>query len=240
MPNILVLDIETAPALVYSWGAYDVTIGYEQVVEPGRMICFAAKWVGRSEKIFYSEWTHDRLEMLAAARVLLTEADAVVTYHGNGFDLPKLNGEFALAGLAPAAPVTSIDVLKTVKKFGLFINKLAFIGPLFGVGEKIKHEGFSLWLKVLAGDEKARARMKRYNIQDVVLLEKLYQRVKPFIVGHPHLGENRGECGSCGSTHLQQRGWTRTKYYKTKRLHCQKCGSWSLGSRMAIKMADTP
>lgn len=234
MSKILSLDIETRPSLVYAWKAYDVNVNYDQIVDPGGIICFAAKWVGQKEVEFYSEWTHTRLEMLTAARDLLDEADAVLTFNGIRFDLPKLTGEFAQAGLKPSGPVTSIDVLKVVRKFGLFMNKLAFVGPIFGVGEKLKHEGFGLWLKVMAGDEKARLKMRKYNIQDVVLLEKLYNKVKPFIVNHPHLGDDKGECSNCGSTHLQHRGWSRTKYFKTRRLQCVKCGAWSSGAREKI------
>lgn len=236
MSKILSIDIETRPALVYTWGVYDVNIGYEQIVEPGGIICFAAKWVGEKAKntVFYSEWTHSRYEMLKAARDLLNEADAVLSFNGIKFDLPKLNGEFVLEGLTPAGPVTHIDVLKTVRKFGLIMNKLAFVGPLLGVGEKIKHEGFSLWVKVMAGDPKAQNKMRKYNIQDVVLLEKLYNRIKPFIVDHPHLGDEAHECGSCGSDHLQKRGYRRSKYFKTERLQCVSCGAWQTGKREKI------
>lgn len=236
MAKILSIDIETRPALVYTWGVYDVTIGYEQIVEPGRIICFAAKWVGEKDKktVFYSEWTHTRHEMLTAARDLLNEADAVLTFNGIKFDLPKLNGEFVLAGLTPAGPVTHIDVLKTVRKFGLIMNKLAFVGPLLGVGEKLKHEGFSLWVKVMSGDKRAQDKMRKYNIQDVVLLEKLYNRIKPFIVDHPHLGDEKGACGSCGSDHLQSRGFRRSKFFKIQRLQCVSCGSWSTGTRVKV------
>lgn len=237
MSKILSIDCETKPALVYTWGVYDVSIGFEQIVDPGGIICFAAKWVGDKNKntVFYSEWTHTRLEMLTAARDLLDEADAVLTFNGIKFDIPKLNGEFALAGITPAGPVTHIDALKTVRKFGLIMNKLAFVGPLLGVGEKLKHEGFSLWVKVMAGDKKAQAKMQKYNIQDVVLLEKLYNRIKPFIVDHPHLGDEKGACGSCGSNHLQSRGFRRSKFFKIQRLQCTDCGSWSSGKRTAIK-----
>lgn len=232
--RILSLDVETRPALAYTWKAYDVNIGYEQIVEPGGIICFAAKWVGEKGRVFYSEWTHTRREMLEAARNLLEEADAVLTFNGESFDLPKLNGEFLLEGLSPAPPVTSIDVYKSVKKLGYIVNKLAFIGPLLSVGSKVKHEGFGLWIKVMQGDEKARAKMRKYNIQDVVLLEELYKRVLPFIRNHPHLGDEKGACGSCGSDRIQNRGWRRTKFFKVQRTHCQDCGSWAEGSRVKI------
>lgn len=234
MNKILSLDIETRPALAYTWKAYDVNIGYEQIVEPGGIICFAAKWVGKKDVIFYSEWTHSRMEMLKAARALLEEADAVLTFNGESFDLPKLNGEFLLVGLDPAPPVTSIDVYKAVKKLGYIVNKLAFIGPLLDVGAKVKHEGFGLWLRVMAEDAKAQAKMQKYNIQDVVLLEKLYKRILPFIANHPHLGDEKGACGACGSDHVQHRGWRRTKFFKVRRIHCQSCGAWAEGTRVKI------
>jgi hypothetical protein len=233
--KILSLDIETKPAIVYTFQAYDTNIMPDQVIEPGGVMCFAAKWVGKSGMTFASEWTHSRYEMLELMRDLLNEADAVLTYNGNRFDLPKLQGEFLLAGLVPPAPVTSIDVLKTIKKLGFMINKLAFIGPLLQLGSKLKHEGFGLWRSVLEGDPKAQKRMERYNKQDVTLLEKLYLRVKPYIVDHPHLGDEKGLCGSCGSDHLHHRGYRRTKYFKTERLQCQSCGSWSTGKRSKIQ-----
>lgn len=232
MPKILVLDIETRPSVGYFWRAFDENIGYEQVIDNGGMICFAAKWVGEKEVYFYSDWTHTHNEMVGAAYDLLCEADAVVTFAGDRFDLPKLNGEFILEGFDAPPPPTSIDVLKTVKKFGFVINKLAYIGPLLQIGAKVKHEGFGLWKSVLDGDVKAQAKMRKYNIQDVVLTEKLYKKVRPFIRNHPNMNDQKpGACGACGSVHIQKRGVRRTKMFLVQRLQCQNCGSWFEGTR---------
>jgi len=235
--KLLILDIETRPAVAYVWRTFKENIGYEQVLDPGGMICFAAKWAGSSETEFYSEWTHSRGEMLRQAHRLLSEAEAIVTYNGDKFDLPKLQGEFLAEGLPPTPPLTSIDVLKTVRKLGFLMNRLAFIGPLLKVGEKVKHEGFDLWAKVVAGDEKARTKMRKYNIQDVVLLEKLYLKLRPFIRNHPHMGREKRECGACGSNNVQSRGFRRTKTFRISRIQCQSCGSWSDGKREAVKDA---
>lgn len=232
--KILTLDIETKPSLAYIWRAWDENIAPAQVVENGGMLCFCAKWLGSKEKFFFSEWEDGHQKMVEAAHALLSEADAVVTFNGDRFDLPKLNGEFILAGLKPVAPVTSIDTIKTVKKFGFLMNRLAFIGPLLQVGKKIKHEGFELWTSVMNGDVKAQARMKRYCIQDVVLTEKLYKKILPFIKNHPHLGKDKHECGACGSNHVQSRGFRRTKYFKIQRVQCQDCGSWADGKRTKV------
>lgn len=235
--KILSIDIETRPTMAYTWQVYDVSIGYEQIIEPGGMICFAAKFVGEPEVHFYSNWTHSHGEMVRAAHRLLSESDAVLTFNGDKFDLPKLRGEFILEGLDMPPPIPSIDALKTVKKFGFVMNRLAFIGPLLKVGEKVKHEGFELWTKVLAGDEKARAKMQKYNIQDTILLEKLYLKIRPFIFNHPNLGgQAGGACGSCGSTTIQNRGYRRTKYFEVQRRQCQGCGSWFDGTRRKLPL----
>lgn len=238
-PKILVLDIETKPATAYIWRTFKENIGYEQILEPGGMICFAAKWVGEKETYFFSDWTHSHGEMVHAIHGLLNEADAVVSYNGDRFDLPKLHGEFLLEGLAPPAPITSIDVMKTVKKMGFVMNRLAFIGPLLRVGAKVKHEGFELWAKVLEGDEKAQAKMEKYNIQDVVLLERLYVKIRPYIRNHPNMADQpAGVCGACGSDKVQRRGFRRTKSFRIQRLQCQDCGSWSDGTRSKVKSDD--
>jgi hypothetical protein len=236
MPKILILDIETKPTVAYVWRAFKENISPDQVIDGGGMLCFAAKWFGEKEKFFYSEWEHGHEAMVKAAHDLLSEADAVVTFNGDKFDIPKLTGEFILNGLDPVPPLTSIDTIKTVRKLGLFMNRLAFVGPLLKVGQKVKHEGFDLWARVLNGDEAARRKMKRYNIQDVVLTEKLYRKLRPFIKNHPHLGNvGTTACGACGSHKVQSRGYRRTKSFRIQRLHCQSCGSWQDGKREKIK-----
>lgn len=232
--KILHIDVEWKPALAYVWRMYDENISPDQLVDEGGLLCFCANWHGSKEFMFFSEWEHGQQGMAEAALALLTEADAIVTYNGNRYDIPKLRGTIVLAGLNPPPPPTSIDLIKVIKKFGFVMNRLAYIGPLLNAGKKVKHEGFRLWRSVLEGDLKARERMRKYNIQDVKVLVALYNRVLPFIDNHPHLGDDKGECGNCGSNHLQSRGWRRTKFFKVKRTQCQDCGSWSEGARVKI------
>lgn len=232
MPRILFLDIETRPATAYVWQLFDVTVSLNQIVDPGGTICFGAKWAGERKMRFFSDWQHGHAEMIKAAHALFEEADAIVTYNGDRFDLPKLMGEFLLADLPPPKPVTSIDVYRSVKKLGLLSNKLAFVGPLLTGGEKLKHEGMELWTRVMAGDEIAQRKMQKYCSQDVRLLEDVYERVKAFIPNHPKL--RHGEvCGACGSHNLQRRGYRKTKAFKVQAMQCQDCGSWSQGKREA-------
>jgi len=232
--KILIIDIEWAPATAYVWKMFDENISPAQLIDAGGLLCFCAHWLGTNEYVFMSEWEDGKHEMAVVLRQLLDHAEAVVTYNGNRYDLPKIRGHLMLEGLQPFAPPTSIDLIKTVKSLGFVMNRLAYIGPLLGVGEKMKHEGFQLWRSVLEGDEKARKRMKKYCIQDVKVTTRLYNHILPFITDHPHIGDNKGACGGCGSDHVQLRGFRRTKYFKVQRLQCQDCGAWSTGSRHKV------
>lgn len=234
MSKLLYLDIEWKPATAYVWKMWDENITPSQLIDEGGLLCFCAHWEGSNEWLFFSEWEHGKTGMAEAALALLSEADGVVTYNGDRYDLPKLHGEILLAGLSPPPPVTSIDLIKTIKKMGFVMNRLAYIGPLLKVGGKVKHEGFDLWKSVMAGDEKAQRKMKRYCIQDVRLLVNLYKKVKAFVKNHPHLGSTKHECGACGSSQTQSRGYRRTKHYRIQRIQCNSCGSWSDGTRTKI------
>lgn len=233
-PKILVLDIEWSPATAYVWKMWDENISPQQLIDAGGLLCFCAHWVGSKEFLFASEWRDGKKSMAQTLRSLLDEADAVVTYNGNRYDLPKIRGHLLLEGEKPFAPPTSIDLIKTVKSLGFVMNRLAYIAPLLGVGSKMKHEGFQLWRSVLEGDVKAQARMQKYCIQDVRVTAQLYKKILPFITNHPHLGEDKGECGACGSKHVQLRGFRRSKLFKIQRLQCNDCGSWSAGKRVKI------
>lgn len=232
MNRILLVDIEWKPTKAYVWQPWQENITPEKIIEHGGLLCVGVKWFGEKDTEVYTEWEHGHVEMVRAIHTLLHEADAVVTYNGDKYDLRKLEGEFLLAGLAPPPPPTSIDCLKAVKKFGFFMNRLGFVAPFLGLGNKLEHEGMALWTKVDKGDAKAQKKMAKYCAQDVILLEKLYRKIRPYIRNHPHTGKTKGlECGACGSPRLQSRGVRRTKVFKIQRIQCQACGSWQDGKR---------
>lgn len=160
---------------------------------------------------------------------MLEEADAVVTYNGDNFDLKIMNKEFALQGWTPPAPYKSVDLLKTVRRqFRFTSNKLDHVAERFGLGNKASHRGHQLWLDCMDGDQDAWEEMETYNIQDVWLLEALYDTILPWIINHPShaVYDEAAECHQCGSKHIHWRGWHRTKARKYRRYQCQVCGKW--------------
>ena len=229
MARILLLDIETAPNKVYSWGLWDQNIATNQVMETSYVLCWAAKWYGQREILFDSVKKSGMKRMLGSMHKLLDEAEIVVHYNGLKFDVPTLNKEFIQAGFAPPAPYKQVDCMKEVKRMFRFqSNKLDFVSQALGIGAKSKHEGFELWVKCMEGDAAAWKRMERYNRRDVALLETLYLRLRPWIEKHPNLGafEDVMACPKCGSEKRQQRGYAVTQMLKYPRYQCQGCGAW--------------
>lgn len=236
MPRLLLLDIETKPALAYTFGIRDQHLTHKQLVpgHHGGVICVGCQWLGEKRVTVYSDWRDGHLPMLEKVHALLSEADAVMGFNHINFDMPRLQGEFLMAGMLPPPPPTNIDLYKTTRRMGFISNKLDYVAPLLGVGGKVKHEGLEMWIAVMNGCPKAQAKMARYCAQDVRLLGDLYERIKPFIATHPHLARTKhDECGACGSHRLQARGFQRTKASIYQRYQCQNCGAWSKGNREA-------
>ena len=227
--RLLLLDIETKPALAYVWRMWDENIGLDQLVESVETLCWAAKWVGQDDIEFRSIHHDGKRTMVDRMWTLLDEADAVIHYNGKRFDIPHLNRDFLAAELTPPSPYQHIDLLGTArKKFKFQSNKLAYVSKALGLEGKVGHEGFRLWVKCMAGDPDAWERMREYNVQDMVLLEDLYKRLLPWIDNHPSYGAMRlGDvCPRCGGEDLQRRGFTHTKVGKFQRYRCASCGGW--------------
>jgi uncharacterized protein YprB with RNaseH-like and TPR domain len=220
----------------------DENVSLDQLIEPSEIISVGAKWFGKN-RMYYSDvvyragkerFADDRRSMLLMIWRMWNEADGIITFNGDRFDLPKLRGEFIRHDMSPPAPVASIDVYKTTSKMGFTSNKLAHVAPLLGCGEKRKTDGFPLWAEYLEGKKSAREEMRKYNLQDVTVLDRLYDKVRPYITTHPYIGDKTEQCPACGSSHIQQRGRRRTRAYWITRIHCQDCGAWSPGPKKKI------
>lgn len=234
--KLLVADIETAPITAHAWGLFKQNIGLNQIIDTGRVMCFSARWLGTKQKpIFFSEFHHDHKKMIVEAYKLLNEADAVITYNGESFDLPTLNREFLKYKFNPPAPYLSIDLLRTMRKrFRFASNKQAHIASELDLTRKIQTRGHELWIDCMNGDPKAWEEMRRYNLGDIKTLEEMYYAILPWIETHPNtaLFENpdgKPTCTHCGSKDVQKRGLHRTRAHIYQRYQCTNCGSWLRG-----------
>jgi hypothetical protein len=226
----LLIDIETTPALADVWGLWQQNVALNQLRESPGLLCFAAKWLGddKSSTFFFSDHYDGRDYMVGRAHWLLNRADAVVTWHGKGFDVPHLNREFLELGMTPPAPFQHIDLYEVVKRrFRFPSNKLQYVSTALGFEGKVSHEGHGLWVACMEGDEDAWRRMEEYNKQDVWLLELLYNRLQPWVHQHPSHAITGGMvCPKCASDRLQRRGTARTLQSEFQRYQCLNCGGW--------------
>lgn len=225
--RLLSLDIETIAHEAYVWQLFDQNVGLNQIIKPGKVICWAAKFKGDTEIVFRK---HTDGDFLAKMWSMLDEADCILTYNGKRFDIPHLNREFLLAGFTPPSPYKHIDLFHTIRRVFKFASgKLAHVSDQLQIGQKMEHEGFPLWVKCMEEDAAAWRIMKRYNCQDVRLLERLYNKLLPWLINSPNhnLYGKTGVCSRCGSKHLQRRGTYKTQTCIYTRLHCQSCGAWS-------------
>jgi len=229
-PNILELDIETFPHKVYCWGLWDQNIGINQIVEPGYTACWAAKWYKRRGVMFSSIVDDGPEAMLQKMHDLLEVADIVIHYNGKKFDMPTLNKEFISYGMEPPSHYKEIDLLQVARRrFKFPSNKLDYVAQALGLGKKVKHMGMELWTECMAGDRKAWALMKKYNKQDVVLLESLYERLRPWIQNHPNVSlwidSDDPLCRVCGSDDIKKNGLEHTNTSSYQRYKCNDCGA---------------
>jgi len=232
--KILLLDIETAPHKVYTWGLFQQNISINQIEKPGYILCWAAQWLGKKKVMFESVQHQSSEDMLRPMYELLDEADVVIHFNGQSFDMKWLQGQFFKKGWPPISPVQQIDILLTVKKkFRLASNKLDYVLKFLGIGAKVKHDGFDMWLGCMAGDKHYWKEMEKYNRGDVIEMAKVYEKILPWIPNHPnhalYSGTGEPTCPNCGGTHLQKRGYSYTKTQTYQRYVCMTatCGTWS-------------
>lgn len=229
--RILTLDIETKPGMSRHFGMFNQNFSLAQVVEPVQLLSFGAKWLGDKTVLHFSEWEDGFDGMVRAAHALLTEADVLVTYNGDSFDVKHLAWEFARLGLPRPKPFKTIDLLKVVRReFRPMSKKLDFVASELGLGQKVKHDGFALWMRVIDGDEKARRDFKKYCVQDVRLTEKLYLRLLAWLpsgVNLPLIASNDKGCPVCGSPRLNSEGdSTFTALTEYALYSCPRCRAW--------------
>jgi len=233
--KILMLDLETSPMTAHTWGLWKQDISLKQILASTEVICFGARWYGKKQVIFKSVHHHGKDAMLEEIHKLMDEADAVVGWNSAAFDIKHLKREFLEAGMLPPSPAKDIDLMKVVKsQFRFPSNKLDYVAQRLGVGAKVQHSGFDLWIRCMAGDNKAWAEMKKYQIQDVDLLIDLYEKLLPWIPSHPSVGLYEGidsVCVNCGSPNMTNNGIYVGTTGSYDRFQCDDCGKWMKASR---------
>jgi predicted RNA-binding Zn-ribbon protein involved in translation (DUF1610 family) len=231
-PRIISFDTETSPIITTTFSLYPESISHNNILQDWYIICASWKVLGE-EKVFSvscKKPTSDK-EVCRKLRDALISADIIVAHNGKKFDVKKLNARLIYHKLEPLPQIPMVDTLVEVKKVAQFTShRLDYLGKhLLGHGKLPTSEG--LWLRALKGDKVAVKEMTDYCEVDVIRLEELYLRLRPYFKTHPHVGVItqgvKNDCPKCGSIRMSKSkiriSATGTK---TQQLQCQDCGSY--------------
>lgn len=213
----LFFDIETAPNIgVFFSAGYKLNIGYQSIIKERAIICICYKWEGDKE-VTSLEWDNNQCDkkMLEKFIQIANTADEMVGHNGLKFDLNWIRTRCLFHKIDMFPSYVVIDTLTIARaKFRFNSNKLDYIAKFLGIGKKIKTD-FDLWKNILLNKDKiAMAKMVKYCKGDVILLQKVYDRLKNHIIVKSHFGkifhQDNRSCPECGSDELNIKGYKYT------------------------------
>lgn len=228
----LFFDIETSAMIVYTWRTgWNLTIGTENIIEDWKIICVSYKWEGE-DKVHTLDWGKDRCDkkLLEEFIKIANTADEIIGHNGDRFDLKKIRTRCIYHRIPMFPNYKTLDTLKKAKSgFAFNSNKLDYIAKFLGVGAKLEHEGFNMWVKCMQGDKEALKNMIEYCEMDIIVLEDVFLAMQNYIKPNTHagvLGNNlKYSCPSCGSEKVELLKNNVTAMGTIKRLMtCNSCG----------------
>lgn len=240
--KVLFWDIETLPMIKRAWSLWQRFGTPQEVIQDWSIICICYKWLGEKKVHTISvrdgllksdinaETVRDDGGVVERFAEVLNSADVVVAHNGIAFDMKKFRARLIKHDGKPLAPVKEYDTLRVAKSlFAFTSNRLDALGEYFGVGRKIKTD-YDLWIRCEQGEMKALKEMEKYCRGDILVLEKVYNKLAPHDRLHPnHNVYNKTEdaCPTCNSFNVQRRGSRMTRVSEFWRYQCLSCGCWS-------------
>jgi hypothetical protein len=239
--RILLFDVETLPLHVRVWslGGND-WISPNNIIKDWCILSWSAKWL-YDDHVYGEALTpcqalaRDDKELIATMLELINQADIVVTHNGVRFDHKKLNTRLLIHGYPPPSHYKTVDTLQVARSnFAFSSNKLDYINQQLGIHQKDTTD-YELWVDCDNGDRVAIDKMLDYNKNDVVILEELYVRLRPWMNTHPsmcsYVDKDINIC-VCGSKDLSYTaGYYRTNVNRYRGWRCNNCGKIGRSSK---------
>lgn len=239
-PKILLFDIESSFNQVLTFGLIKQFIPIDNITTERHLYSVAYKWYGEKKihtisilddpKRFKKD-IHDDFYVVSEFRKVIEQADCQVGHNADNFDVKMLNARFAFHGLAPLPKMKSFDTYKLSKRYFRFnSNKLDYLAQHL-CGIKKLDNPKNLWVDCFNGSVKAIKQMVRYNKQDIVILEGVFDKLIPFMKDYSlnmNMFIKGARCPNptCGSTDIEWRGFNYTRVGKYRRAQCKCCGCW--------------
>ena len=228
----LFFDIETSPCLGWFWRpSYRTRLSYDNVIEDAKIICISYKW-HESDKVKTLKWDKQQSDkkLIHDFVKVMNSADEIIGHNGDRFDIPWVRTRALFHGVKSIPRWRTLDTLKSVRSNLKFpSNRLGDIAKYLGLEVQKMDTSFNLWKQVMAGDKDALAYMVEYCEYDVLVLEKVYEKIVKFVPAKTHAGVIDGgakwSCPHCGSTHLVRNGTDVTRAgTESQKMRCKSCG----------------
>lgn len=250
-PKILIWDAElsTIDLLIKNYGLKNFRryFSTDEIQRDWILLSVAWKWYGKRKThciaINPKDPENDENVVREFYKVL-SEADVIIGHNMKAFDIKKFNSKILQYNLDPLLfrPNQIIDTLTISRRyFSHTSNKLSYVAKLLGVEDKSESPD---WNKVLSGDKKEINYMKKYNRQDVIVTEQVYERLKGWHQTHINLdtiadtrdvnGDKVDVCKVCLSPDLIKYGSTSTIYGRKQKYQCKGCGATNYGKTTRV------
>lgn len=206
----------------------------------GFVIVFGYKWAHERSahaitlnKRELSQFDDSRLLKIASR--LIQEADILVGHFASVFDRRFIQGRLLLQGLPPIPNTKLRDTCMITRSFANYSsNRLKHLAKILNLRhQKLENNWPEAWLEVLKGNMRVLGELATYCKGDVLAVEELYNKIRPFDNASPRLYEDRETCGVCGSA-VQYRGQAIVGQQRYRRFQCTDCGRWDR-ERKALK-----
>lgn len=204
----LFFDIETSFCQGHFWrSGWNQTIHPHQITEHAKIISIHWKWEG-DDKVHHVHWglkkQCDKKPLEKFIKVL-NSADEVITHNGKKFDTPWLRTRAIYHGLDFSHTYNEIDTYKLAKKYlNLPSYSLKEVCNYYGLEAKKDAGGIQTWVDVVyKKSQEALDHLLYYGDGDIISLEAVYNKLRPYIQPNMHYAVLRGNekfhCPNCGA-----------------------------------------
>jgi len=248
-PKIILFDIETSlmEFKLTGFGLSNVPdyLSHKSIVQDWSIICACWKELGKTKinstsvsdnpERMKNDPYNDK-QVVKDLHKMLMSADILIGHNLKAFDVKKFNARAIYHGLKPIPPTRTIDTLTEARRIAKFTsNRLDYLGEHLGVGGKLPTET-GLWDKARQGDVAATKRMVKYCKRDVDLLEKVYMRLRPYMISHPNIAQvDSLNCPKCNSDHTKKHQLkTSSTGIRRRQYQCLDCGGF-FSERLSLK-----
>lgn len=211
--KVLIYDIETSRVQADVWWSGKQYVSGSQITTDPKIITIAYKWLG-SDNVEYLKWDKKQSDEKLVRKFLVeyNKADMVIGFNNDNFDNRWINARALKYDLEVNTFVKSFDIMKQAKRlFRLPGYSMNYIAKYVGVETKLQHSGLAMWEAIQYGTKKeAKKAMKLmidYNVQDIIVTEQVYLRLRKYMKNPIHLGVLKGKaktsCPVCGGTDVK-------------------------------------